>query len=200
MSLRSIVSVDLKELGEAFQKHCELQNMGRMERADFIRNALAAAIKKPVGRTAVRYRKTSGAGPRKVVKTTIAPSAYDRLVEAAERSGATSMAHYLESVAEQAQVVPLIHKVVEGRKLAPEAMQAISTSNLELSRIGHNVNQIAKSLHIHPGKTTPQDEELLRGLTKLVKDHTERIAWWLLEQDPPRAPRNERGGPRRFVA
>lgn len=200
MPSRFIVSVDLKELGEAFRKHCEQQNLGRTERADFIRGALAVALKKPVVRAAGRYRKTSGNGPRKVVKTTVAPAVFDRLVEAAERSGAMSMAHYLESVAEQAQAVPVVHKVVEGRKLAPEAMLAISTSNLELSRIGHNVNQIAKSLHIHPGKTTPQDEELLRGLTKLVQAHTERVAWWLLEQDPPRAPRNERGGTRRFVA
>src|SRR5213075_2482889 len=123
MPSRFIVSVDLKELGEAFHKHCEQQNMGRTERADFVRSALAAAIKKPVVRAAVKYRKTSGKGPRKVVKTTVTPAVFDRLVEAAERSGAMSMAHYLESVAEQAQAVPVVHKVVEGRKLAPEAMQ-----------------------------------------------------------------------------
>ena len=188
MVVQHIISVDLQGLAEPFKRHCDAGQLTRRQKADFIRSALRVALNEPTPptKTPKVYAPTGGAGNRKSLRTTVSPETYDRLLVAMKDSGARSMAEYLASVAEQSVTVNVERPKQQGRGLSPEAMQAITASNRELMALGKNVNQIARSLHQYPGKTTDRERVLLRALPELIQQHTETVAKWLLDHNPPR--------------
>lgn len=188
MVVQNIISVDLQGLAEPFKHFCETGQLTRRERAAFLRSALQVALKEPPqpARAPRAYAPTGGEGNRKSLRTTVSPETYDRLLAAMKASGARSMAEYLAAVAEQSVTVSVERPKQQGRGLSPDAMQAITASNRELMAIGKNVNQIARSLHQHPGKTTERERDLLRELPALIQQHTESLAKWLLQHNPPR--------------
>ena len=188
MVVQHIISVDLQGLAEPFERHCDVGQLTRRQKADFIRSALRVALKEPTPptKTPKVYALTGGSGNRKSLRTTVSPDTYDRLLAAMQASGAPSLSAYLAAVAEQSVAVTVDRPKQQGRGLSPDAMQAVTASNRELMAIGKNINQIARSLHQHPGKTTDRERALMRELPELIQQHTETVAKWLLDHNPPR--------------
>lgn len=171
---RHIISIDLKDQKGRFDAFCETSGFDRVDRADFLRKAVASAIgtEQPKRRLRRVEQKT---GKRKLVSTTVSPEIYNRLMDAVEVSGARSLSEYLSAVAEAAAPMTIKLSSNVGRGLPPETIRKIGESNLQLLAIGRNLNQIAKSLNLYPGQTTPKDRDMLRSIRRVIDRHIDAI-------------------------
>ncbi|NRF71394.1 plasmid mobilization relaxosome protein MobC [Aquincola sp. S2] len=106
----------------------------------------------------------------------------------------------------------VLRALIDGIALAPtggpagsqnlgDAVQQLIRSNAELVAIGRNLNQVAHSLNLYPGKTTAADREALERTVAAVYDHLEAAARLAAEirplvrlpdEPPPAAPRRAR--------
>lgn len=186
---QKVLSVDLQELGSAFETFCQRHGLVRKERAAFVRSALKAAIGNDGELTSRAFVVTSGDSERKWLRTSVPRKTYNRLVEAMRASGTRSLSQYLQAVAERADVVPMAASTKSRDGVSPETMKALTASTSALLALGRNINQISKSLHMYPGKTTEKDRDHLRSLPERITKHTEAAAKLLLELKPPRARR-----------
>ena len=109
----------------------------------------------------------------------------------------------------------VLRALIDGINLAPAggsqnlgaAVQQLIRSNAELVAIGRNLNQVAHSLNLYPGKTTAADRQAIERTVGAVYDHLEAAARLAAEirplvrlpdEPPPAAPRRARG-PRKAV-
>jgi hypothetical protein len=178
---RDRVTVDLRGLGTAIRKRCDKQGI---DISEFVVRALANAMEKapPEWRTG-RARCT---GRRIKLSTTVAADVHDKIMQAVRVSGARNLSRYIEALVEQG-VTP---KVIQ-RGVPPEELAAQVRSNYELHAIGRNLNQIAKSLNMAPGKMTSADRDLLATLPEHIKHHVELVSKTLLALNPPRRTRGK---------
>lgn len=100
--------------------------------------------------------------------------------------------------------IQVLHALLDGVQLAPtssrpdgsgtdlaETVQVLSRSNHELVAFGRNLNQIARSLATHPGRTSAADRLALDQAGKTLRTHLEAAARLVAELRPlvrPRAP------------
>lgn len=54
-------------------------------------------------------------------------------------------------------------------------LEALGQSNLQLLKIGRNLNQIAKHLNTHPGDMLGYDSQLVQGLAEAVRRHVRKV-------------------------
>lgn len=111
----------------------------------------------------------------------------------------------------------VLRALIDGIELAPagaggsqhlgEAVQQLIRSNAELVAIGRNLNQVAHSLNLYPGKTTANDRQAIERTVATVYDHLEAAARLAAEirplvrlpdEPPPAAPRRARS-PRKIA-
>lgn len=97
-------------------------------------------------------------------------------------SGRRSRRHVLHALLDGVQVAPL-GSGDGGTRLA-EAVQILIRSNHELVAFGRNLNQIARSLQTHPGRTTAADRLALDDALKSLRTHAEAGARLAAELRP----------------
>lgn len=107
------------------------------------------------------------------------------------RSGRRSRIHVLHALLDGVQLAPAGSRPDgPGTDLA-EAVQVLTRSNHELVAFGRNLNQIARSLATHPGRTSAADRLAIDQAAKTVRMHLEAAARLVAELRPlvrPRSP------------
>jgi len=76
-------------------------------------------------------------------------------------------------------------------RLPKDVFGQLVQSNYELRAIGRNVNQIAKSLNLYPGKITDAERKALAAVPARLAEHTEGLAKALRDVSPVRSVRRE---------
>lgn len=180
---RDRLTIDLGGLGALLKQRCHEEDQTPTTfvlRA--LEGALGAKVVKPVGR---RVRDN---GDRVTLRASVSRETFELIQQAQQTTGARSLADFLEGMAAQAT-----HVIPRTKGVAPELMEAFSRANYEMRAVGRNVNQIAHSLNIYPGKITDQERRTLAALPQIISDHVVFVSKTLLALQLPRRARQGKG-------
>jgi hypothetical protein len=173
---RDRVTIDLGSLGKPLRAHCVAQ---KQSLTSFVLHALEGALDAKAVKAIGRRAKEGG--DRVTLRASITREAFELIQRAQELTGARSLAEFLEAMASQgARIAP------RPKGISSELMELFSRSNFEVRAIGKNVNQIAHSLNLYPGKITDQERRTLSLLPQQLTDHVVLVSRTLLELRPPR--------------
>lgn len=159
---QQLLTVDLKGLKPLVLEAAHRANQRPSVWArEAIAGALSAAPPKPLAAPAANL--TNYSAPKLTLR--LAATDHQRLGELATAEGVSRSQWLLHRVRQpNAPVIPR------------EQIDVLVRSNYELSGVGRNLNQVARSLNAYPGKTTAAEREAVVQAVAAVRAHLERAA------------------------
>lgn len=166
---RSTLSVDLGPLRQAVDARAEADGL---KPADVVRRALKAHLQGQSEGAKVAPMSEAEDGVYRPALTAADAAALDQLMAL---TGARSRVVVLRSLIRGTPLYAAANAPGAGANLAM-AVQSLIASNHQLVGLARNVNQIAKSLHVAPGKTTGADRLVLQASAGAIREHLEAAA------------------------
>lgn len=162
----SRLTVDLLDYKKPWVDFCKAQGVSS---SDALRQVVARLIERGAPQSAHQVQILAGEEERPTVrkKVSLTPSEFAS-IEAIAKSEGFSVSKW---------IVALIRGRLTGQpQFGQPELEALASSNLQLMRIGRNLNQVAKALNAAPHERGAFRVDLIEQIDSAIKAHTGKVS------------------------